>query len=288
MVYWEILIRKHPQTQLIASLDGINAPEYHGAEIRCRQEMPMKAGATLMGMIILLGSSPALAQEAAPKSVMSKYFDDASHARFNRFAFSLAFGFGSISLSSYHQFVDQNIKVVGGLLDENPTSSLQINSEVAFRYYFPYYVLAQVGYGAVYNHVSAGVAGGVNTLSNHNLIMEVPILVGGYYPFIGRLYVYGALGPSIFFYPRCWWDLDPGNVPDFKADTGVGFTFLLGSDFMVTEALGIGLEFRYRYLNAGVLKEMKTEAYMQNPQGVPYEFDLSGVSLALVFRFYVT
>lgn len=246
----------------------------------------MRAGAILVGLIMLLGSSPALAQEAAPAAGGSSPVLSKNYARFNRFAFSLAFGFGSISLADYHQAVDAVSAVAGSLLDDDPTSSLQVNAEVAFRYYFPYYVLAQVGYGAVYNHVSVDLAGGVDSVSNHNLIMEVPILVGGYYPFIGRLYVYGALGPSIFFYPNCWWDRDHGNVADFKADMGVGFTFLMGSDFMVTEALGLGLEFRYRYLNAGNLIYVPNTAGGIPLQGL--EFDFSGVSLALVFRFYVT
>ena len=47
----------------------------------------------------------------------------------------------------------------------------------------------------------------------HNVVMDVPILVGGYYTFIDRLYVYGAVGPDIFFFSRSYWDAEKTRRP---------------------------------------------------------------------------
>lgn len=202
------------------------------------------------------------------------------YARFNRFAFSLMFGFGSIGLDRLHDLGNDYVTGV-----EPPESGLQINAEVAFRYYFPYYVMAQVGYDAVYNKASADI--GLASIHSDTLVMETPILIGGYYPFFGRLYTYAAIGPSVFFFPRSWWDIDPGSASDLKADPGVGFHFLTGADFLVTEFFAVGLELRYRHVKTGELKELKYGAKVTDPQGKTYDLDFSGVSLGVLLRFYV-
>ncbi|MHC4946540.1 MAG: hypothetical protein ACYTG7_26325, partial [Planctomycetota bacterium] len=130
------------------------------------------------------------------------------------------------------------------------------------------------------------------TVANDNLVMETPVLVGGYYTLIDRLYLLGAVGPSVFFFPRSWWDADPGAILDFKADAGVGFHALGGADFLVTENLALGLEVRYRYLKTGELKELDegvtiTSGILGLGGDKTYDLDFSGVSLAVVLRFYV-
>jgi hypothetical protein len=227
---------------------------------------------------------PAAAPQPMPTAPVAPMMasEPEPYARFNRFAISFGFGFGSVAMGELHDLAESLVVGV-----DPPTSGLQINSEVAFRYYFPYYVLAHVGYDAVYNWAST-TAGG-QSLENWNLVMEIPILVGGYYPFIKRLYTYGAIGPSVFFYPRCWWD--PGT--DFKADPGVGFHFLAGADFMLADHFALGLELRYRYLKTGELKEkdfgqpissFSIPGYGQLPAT---NLDFSGISLGIVMRFYV-
>ncbi|MBW2537536.1 MAG: outer membrane beta-barrel protein [Deltaproteobacteria bacterium] len=209
-------------------------------------------------------------------------------ARFNRFGFSLMFGFGSAGLDRLQDLGEAMLAKVGVPADKVPTSGLQINAEVAFRYYFPYYVMAQVGYATVYNKASSDYMG--VALHSDALVMETPILLGGYYPFIERLYVYAAAGPSVFFFPRSYWDAEPGGIPDFKADTGVGFTFLTGADFLVTEVFAVGLELRYRNLKTGELRERESGVLANDPRiagGKPYDLDFSGVSLGVILRFYV-
>lgn len=195
-------------------------------------------------------------------------------ARANRLALSIAFGFGNASLSSFHEAID-SLNAPTSLKDELKTN-LQISVEIGVRYYFPYYVMAHVGYSTLYN---SGSAGGVD---NHNLVMEIPILVGGYYTFIDRIYVYGALGPSVHFYSRSWFD--PGA--DFKGGSGVGMQFMLGGDFMVGENFSVGLDFRYRALGTGDASELKTGL---SPGAVGlknFDLDFSGVSLGINLRVY--
>jgi len=221
----------------------------------------------LLPLLLLLASTPAQALERYPTS--------------NRFGISIGFGFGSASLSSFHEAVDK-IRDRNELLSL-PKSGLQINAEIGFRYYFPYHLLAQVGCDAVYNRASAPLSGGLQTVSSHQLAMEVPILVGGYYPFLGRLLVFGAIGPSPFFYSRSWWDIDPlGSAPDYMADGGVGFHALGGAEFLVTRGLALGLELRYRYLKAKNLRGMG--GIDPNIDGAGYDLDLSGISLGFTVR----
>ena len=200
------------------------------------------------------------------------------YARPYRLAISFAFGFGSVSMERFHAYIDT--LPLSPDSKEGVKSNLQINSEFAFRYYFPWYVMAQVGYSAVYNKSSTEV--GLAKVYVDNLIMEVPILIGGYYTFIGRIYVFAAVGPSVYFYPRSWWDIDPGAASDYKADMGVGFTFMTGADFMITDNFAVGLELRYRNLVAEPLKERKSGYIMPGD----YDLDFSGVSLAAVLRAY--
>lgn len=210
-------------------------------------------------------------------------------ARFNRFAFSLSFGFGSVGLDRLKDLGDAML-VRSGLSGEAPSSGLQINAEVALRYYFPYYIMAQVGYDTVYNKTSSTVSAGPlsGTLYNDTLVMETPILIGGYYTFIGRLYVYGAVGPSVFYFPRSFFDIDPGGAPDFKADPGVGLHVMTGADFLVTEFFAVGLELRYRHLKTGDLKDSEYgQLAHQLFGGDSYNLDFSGISLGLILRFYV-
>ncbi len=214
------------------------------------------------------------------------------YARPNRLAVSLGFGFGSASLSRFHDFLDAVVQNV-----EGPKSGLQINAEIGVRYYFPYFVLAEVGYGALYNwaHKDYGPA----KLDSYNLLMEIPLVVGGYYPFIRRLYVHGGLGPSIFFYPRAF--LDPS--PDFKADSGVGLHVVAGADYLVTEHFAVGLEVRYRYLKSGDLQcidptmfpsgkicpagtAVTSDMLRNDGSSEPYNLDFSGVSLGINLRLF--
>ena len=211
----------------------------------------------------------------------------AAQAHANRLAISLSFGFGSAALGSYHEGVDalmarQSIKL------SDPKSNLQINVEVGLRYYLPYHILAHIGYATLYNWGSAESPQLRDSLDNHNLIMEVPILVGGYYVFFDRLYVYGAIGPSVYFYSRSWWD--PGT--DFQAESGVGMQTQIGADFMLGDNVSLGLDLRYRLLNAGTLTFKDTTSPV-TPQSLgksgsqPYEFNFSGVSLVLNLRAYL-
>ena len=258
----------------------------------------MKLGA-LIGILLLLpglalarptprlaatgSTAPAMAPAPAPAPALAVR---APWARFNRFAFSIMFGFGSVGLGRLHDLGGDILARAGVSKDSVPESGLQINAELAFRYYFPYYVMAQVGYATVYNKASSEITG--VTLHSDTLVMETPILLGGYYPLIRRLYVYAAIGPSVFFFPRSYWDAEPGGISDFKADSGVGLHVLTGADFLVTENFAVGLELRYRHLKTGMVKEQDSgaAAHLLLGHSEPYDLDFSGVSLGVLLRFY--
>jgi len=243
-----------------------------------------------LGCIVLATSVLASSASAAPPGPEAR----PALARANRLAINLGFGFGSADLSQLHRGVDDlgfAAEQQFGVKQQGGKSGIQINAEIAFRYYFPYYMLAQVGCDAVYNWASASY-GSVNILSNNNdnLALEVPILVGGYYPFFGRLYVFGAAGPTVVVFPRVFWD--PGGI-DLKGDTTVGAQVLVGADFVLAEHVSLGLELRYRYLRTGELKEKNsgvvvTSGLIRGDGSTDtYNLDLSGVSLGFNLRFYI-
>lgn len=188
------------------------------------------------------------------------------YARPNRLGFGIAFGVGSASLSDYHKAIDS----IAGTFADDFKSNLQISAELTLRYYAPYHLMGQIGYGTVYNWASA------HSTESHNLVMEVPILIGGYYAFFGRLYVHGAIGPSILFFGRAYWD--PGQ--DYESDTGAGMHLQFGAEYLVGEHFGFGLDFRYRSLSLGELK------YKDSSTKVGVDFDMSGVAMIFNLRVF--
>ena len=223
--------------------------------------------ALTLGSATALGQSAPDNQPAAPEAAASqpkKSFWDVDYARFHRLALTLGFGVGNADLDDVHTLAN----MVGA-----KTSSLQINAELSIRYYAPYYGLVHIGYSALYNWVDSQV-------DNHNLVMEVPIMLGGYYPFLGRLNAYAGIGPTIFFYRRSWWD--PGV--DFKTDNGVGMQLMAGGEIFLSEHFAFGLELRYRYLPGKALKE-KNDYQVRGVDLNKYELSYSGFSVGVQFRF---
>ena len=236
----------------------------------------MHRSLSVLALVIALASvSPANAQGRP------------NFARENRLAVTFGFGVGSVALGREHDLVN-------AITPYGSTSGFQINAEISFRYYFPWHLLAQVGCGGIYNWATSSI------LKNHNMTLEVPILVGGYYRMIGRLYLYGALGPSIFFYSRSWFD--PGS--DLKASGGAGLHVLVGADLMAGENFALGLELRFRYLKAGDVTYKDSVPFMINGKVYPadtpitenmlfgngsnegYNLDFTGISLGLNLRFF--
>ena len=94
-------------------------------------------------------------------------------------------------------------------------------------------------------------------------------------------------GPSFYFFPRSWWDVEPGNAPDFKTDSGVGLHVLGGADFLVAEHFAVGLELRYRHVKTGDIKDLKSGIKIPAVDGGAYQLDFSGISLGIVLRIYI-
>ena len=243
-----------------------------------------QSAALILCSIVLLAHGAASAQ--APVQPL---------ARPNRLAMTLGVGLGSASLSSYHSAVDA---IRASVLRQNPgwsmdgdlKSNLALSVELAFRYYFPFHVLAQVGFGALYNWSSATMRQGsfASSIESHNLLLEVPILVGGYHTFLDRIYAYGAVGPSVIVFSRAYWD--PGT--DFEADSAVGMHLLGGLDYLLAEHFAVGLELRYRLQNTKTIKVKGTNAIVTSGQlkgdgtGQTYDLNFSGVTVLFNVRIF--
>lgn len=177
-------------------------------------------------------------------------------------------------------------------LAESPESCLALNLELSARYLAPYHLLGQLGLGLIYNSATSTYQGSTSgTLSNQNMVLEIPLLVGGHLVLLERLQLVAALGPSVFFAARSYWDAEPGAISDFEAGAGAGFHALLGADWMISSRLGLGLELRYRYLRTGEMRQWGSEeplasgAILGTDSAETYDLDFSGLMVALNLRF---
>lgn len=219
-------------------------------------------------------------------------------ARAGRLAVSLGVGLGTADLEGAHALAS-DMKAAAqrrtaAQVAEAPTSSMTISTELAVRYYFPYHLLGQVGLGLLHNSAVAEYSASAEsgTITNTNMVMELPVAVGGYLVLWDRLYVQAAVGPSIFFFSRSWWEAEPGSISDFQGGAGVGFHALAGACLLLGERLALGLEARYRYLAIGELMELESgqavEQRMLRTSGSDrgYDLDFSGISATLKLVFF--
>lgn len=216
--------------------------------------------------------------------------------RSNRLILSVGVGLGSANLSGVHDgaadvataFETQNPSLS---LEGAPQSSLQVNWGIEARYYMPYHLLAQLGFGSLYNRASSDFGSG--TLTNENWALELPILVGFHYLMKDHYCLFGALGPSVLLWSRSLWSSDPGGAPDYRSDAAVGAHFLAGLDYVFNDRWALGIDLRYRLLRAGELKDVETGETLRSGQllGDPtrrtYELDFSGFSGTFSMRVFV-
>jgi hypothetical protein len=221
--------------------------------------------------------------------------------RAHRVTLSVGFGLGSASLGGVHSSAED---VEVAIEDQHPTldldgpaqSSLQINWGAEVRYYLPYNLLAQLGFGTIYNGASSDFSAPGNpdgTLKNQNWGIELPLLFGGYYLFGDHLCLAGSLGPSFLVWSQSQWTSDPGGAPDFRADAAVGAHFVLGLDYVFGDRWALGVDFRYRYLKAGPLLDPETNEPLRSKELRgdttidTYDIDFSGFSGAFYMRVFV-
>lgn len=226
----------------------------------------------------------ALAQEQEPAS-------DDDYARANRFAMALSFGAGWTDLDRFGDFAADTREVIesmGATVNGSLAKNHHVTADLSFRYYAPYYVLAQLGFGAVYNWVNRGVEAGAasGSVENHQLVLELPILVGAYAPVHPRINAYGAIGPSGFFFARSFWDSSFGGVPDFEGDGGVGMHLLAGAEAFAAEQLSIGLELHYRYFDSGKLEDQDSGTEISTSDGKPVTLEFQSVSVMVNLRMF--
>jgi opacity protein-like surface antigen len=215
-------------------------------------------------------------------------------ARAHRLAISLNLGLGSVNLGSYHSAINdlmtRTAQTNGFTLQDNGTSNLQYGGSLSLRYYFPYFIWAELGAGAIFNMASAVFSKGTlqTSIDSYNLLVEVPILVGGYYTLFDRLYLHAGVGLDILV--LSYGLLDPGS--DFQADLGVGMQASLGADYLVADSFALGLEVRYRHAKMKPMKIKGSNTIVTSGQikgdgsSNTYDLDFSGVSLLLNLRIF--
>jgi len=210
-----------------------------------------------------LGAAPAAAQEpapAAPPVEQAGPADDPMHTF--KIAIGLGAGYGYVSMERMNALVDDTEQA---LIRSNPGITVDGADAVhgatfaglAVRGYFPYFIAAEVGCNAMYAFDKATARlGGVAIEVEHNeLGFEVPILIGGYYPFLGQLFLTGLVGPAVFAGPMSLWDQSgTADLNDYDTDTTVGFTAVVGLDYLPVDFFAVGLDLRYRYLVSDTLK----------------------------------
>ncbi len=204
------------------------------------------------------------------------------HARVNRLAIGVSLDLGASGLKEFHQALEQFAPTVG--LREAPSSSLHLGVNVTFRYYFPYYILAQAGYGMLINWSDARAADSSETYRCYMWAMELPVLLGVHYPFLNRFYAYTAIGPTLFFFIRNSWE--PPDFQFYEGKEGVGLHYLLGGDVLLNSTVAISVGFRYRMIQStfDTIYDAKTQP---GPPLMGRQLDYSGPSFTLGLRFYL-
>jgi hypothetical protein len=208
-----------------------------------------------------------------------------------RVAVGLGVSGGWASLAQFHDGVETYLGQISNgspplQLEQAPLSHRVYGAAVSARAYLPHHLLAELGLCFLWQEVSTGVTGGPlhGDLGYTNLVLELPLLVGGAYRPWSPLVVVGAAGPSVFLLSRSSWRYDLGRVSSFAAARGGGFHLLLGTEVELWRRAALGFELRYRYVRSGALDP--TGPALPAPQPVT-ELDLSGVSLGLNLRIFV-
>lgn len=186
---------------------------------------------------------------------------DEPAARPLRFAIGLGGGYGYASLERFNTMV----RDVEAAVERGTGVSVEGADDVhgiawaglSVRGWLPYYIAAEIGFGTMYASDDAvWRVGPVSGELEHNeLGFEIPVLVGGYYPFLGQIFVTGLLGLNVLVGPMSLWDQSGGaDLNDYDADGGIGFMAVLGIDWLPAEHFALGLDVRYRYLVSDSLK----------------------------------
>lgn len=249
---------------------------------------------TLCVSLLLLVVAPEVASARKRTAAIAHGETDPPPARAHRLAITFSLGLGSVNLGSYHAAVNdlmtRTAQLNGATLQDDGTSNMQYGGGLSFRYYFPYFIWAEVGAGAIVNMASATFAVGSfqSSIDSYNLLVEVPILVGGYYTLVDRLYLHAGIGVDVLVLAYGLWD--PGS--DFQADLGVGMQATLGADYLVADSFALGLELRYRHAKLKPMKIKGSNTIVTSGQikgdnsSSTYDMDFSGVSLLLNLRIF--
>lgn len=224
-------------------------------------------------MLLLAAASPAHAQqppaepengaasaaEAMPETAPA---DEPDLRHTLRFAIGLGGGYGYVSMSRFNVMLDDletalqraNPGIVVDGLD--PVSGAAF-AGLSIRGYLPYFIAAEVGANVAYatDDALARLGTGSISLEHHELTIEVPLLVGGYYPFLGQLYVAGLVGPVVVITPLSLWDQSgSADLNDYETDTSVGFLGVLSLDWIPVEHFALGLDLQFRYVVTKALR----------------------------------
>ena len=213
--------------------------------------------------------------------------DDRPFARENRFAFSFDFDMSGVSMpgfDGYARDLNAEIEKQANVSGYNDPGSV-LGAELLLRYYAPYYIAAEIGAGSVVAHqeYKASAGFGSSTVEYWNMVLELPILLGGHYPVHPRIQLYGLLGPTVLLIPASYWDTS-GSAPDFKGKTGVGFQARLGADFYAVEQLAFGFSLVYRSESADVTEKHGNVVPVNGKMVEGYEVDFSGFGFTVGFR----
>ena len=218
-----------------------------------------------------------------------------ANARLGRFAMGLNWGYGSGHFASFNNLVKDSVNYAvnhGVGITKMKVASSSVSLEFNLRWYSPWYFFIHTGFDTLYSKGNQTSLSG--SLSFDNLLMEIPIMLGGYVPIIGYFYIYGGVGPAIQVFRRSFWDSNVTGMGlvmnDYKTDVSVGLHVMFGFSFVPMKNLAITLAYRYRNAKSGVLKnkdtgEVLTSGKLRGDNSRDtYRLDFTGHGMTLGFR----
>ncbi len=211
-------------------------------------------------------------------------------ARSERLSLAVGFGVAQASQKRFHQGVAEYVDTVAMRspslqVGRVPKSQLARSLEFLARYYAPRHVFVESGLVFLQNGASTGIMvdNTTGSLSYENLVIEMPLLVGMYWPFFDELYLSAGLGPTLFLFNQSKWSYDLGRISSFHAPRGGGFHVNVGGEWLISEYVGLNIWVRYRYGKSSDLVVAGTPLPPVQPLG---ELDMSGIGAVFAIRLY--
>lgn len=242
---------------------------------------------TLAALLLLLTAATARSAWAGPSAWVGADPSAQAWVRPHRLSLALSFSLGYGALGDVHDLwagAAAATKKAFGIPITADQSSLTLGGALALRYLGPYHLFAELGVGLLHNGQSMTTPN-ISETVGEIFVLEVPLLIGGYYTLGRRWLVHGGAGPAFFVHNTMVNDGTSDAVTDFA----VGLHVAAGAEVFLLPSFSVGLEARFRLAKLGRMHVVDTDVPIRIDRDDPntYDLDMSGFSVYLTARIFI-